>query len=1292
MKKVILGFLLCLVVNQLNGQIVAMSDDFSNPPNWAISNDAGNADDWVIGTTGSSGPFPIGTINSTTAANGFALFDSDLYCSGSQIAYLTYNSAIILDPAAASVTVEFEQFYRKFTDQVFVEVSTDGVIWNLFEVNAALLQNDFTANPELTSVDITSVAAGQNSIFIRFSFISDFAINGGDGCDYSWMVDDVQVYYVMASADFTVDSNTGCIGSDFNFTDASFGTIADWQWDFGTDANPATFFGQFPPAVSYSSAGLKTITLTINGGADTEIKTDFIEVFDLPTVDNDPAVENQQLCAGNMTNAIDLFGAGGAGYDYSWSYTTVPAGEDIGLPSPGTGDIPSFMAVNNAGVQIVATFTITPFDDNCSGAPVDITITVDPADDPGFGYAETVFCEGSANEPLGFATTPGGSFSSTTPGFVDAVTGELNISAFTVGTYDVTYTTAGACPSSSTLNIEIITTPTVDNPGNFTFCDNVMTTDIIFNGTATTFNWTSDNTSFGLAASGTGDILSFMPTATGVSQTANIEVIPSAGSCPGVAEMFTITVEPGDDATFAYSQASYCTADPNPTPTVTGTAGGTFSSVPAGLVLDPNTGEIDLIASTAGTYDITYTTSSATCPASSTVQVSVGSGPSTDPVADQVFCEGTTSTDIIFTGSPGSSFSWTNDNTTIGLPASGTGDISAFMPTNGTLNPVVANIEVTATIGSCTSLPVTFTITVNPAEDASFSLSVSSICSNDLANAPVTTITGTPGGMFTSVPAGLTIDPATGTIDVITSTPGAYTITYTTSGACQGTSSLNFELIETPVVDPRSDITVCSGEMVPDIILNDLSAFPVDWTNDNTNTGITNSSGTGDIPAFVANNPVAGGPDIVSEIAMTAENNGCVSDTVRFNFTVNSIPSVSAGNDRSICEGTPITMSGIGSAQSFTWDNGITDGVAFTPSTGTYIYTVTGTTNGCSAQDQVTVTVNPTPVVVAGVDRIVCMGSETILTASGAPTLSWNNGVLNNVPFIPVVSGDYIVTGVSANGCSSTDTLILTIEELPVPSFMSDQNMGCVPTTVIFNSSPTTNVCVYSFSDGTIENGCDNVAHTFTSTGVYDVTLTQVSINGCIGSTTVPGMIVINPDPSASFAASREVVDMIDPGTLFENRSAGAVSYEWDFGDNSGISTDEDPNHTFPGVFAADYTVRLIATTEFGCKDTAFMVIRVEEAIIYYVSNSFTPNGDEHNNKFAPLLYSGFDPQDYNLKIFNRFGELVFESNDPGEGWDGDYGAGRGIAPAGTYAYKLQFNTSDKDEKKVIVGHVNLIR
>ena len=171
---------------------IAFHSDFSNPADWSIYNDAaGSNDDWVIGTTAPAGSFALGPIASTTAANGFALFDSDLYCSGDQSAYLqTANS---FDCSSFSgVIVRFEQFYRKYTDETFVEVSTDGSTWTKFEVNEGLSTNASTANPAAGFVNISSVAANEPTVWIRFYFLSGVA-NSGDGCDFAWMIDDVIV-------------------------------------------------------------------------------------------------------------------------------------------------------------------------------------------------------------------------------------------------------------------------------------------------------------------------------------------------------------------------------------------------------------------------------------------------------------------------------------------------------------------------------------------------------------------------------------------------------------------------------------------------------------------------------------------------------------------------------------------------------------------------------------------------------------------------------------------------------------------------------------------------------------------------------------------------------------------------------------------------------------------------------------------------------------------------------------------------------------------------------------------
>lgn len=1296
MKKILLFIFLLFIGQAVQSQITYLNETWDTPGAWSVTDEDGDGFTWDLFDLTAQGTAldaqgAIAYSESYDAFNGTGnIYFPDNYLISSAMDLSAETGTVMFDFSLGSVESTGSGFYEEF---ISVYVLNSPVLPTAADIllETPIYSQALTAGQTMfpQSFDISSFA-GQSQVYVVFRHH-----NCSD--EFYIVLDDISVYSLADNADFTVDVTSDCVnGAGFNFTDASTGVIAQWDWDFGAGATPATSTDQNPGPITYSTSGLKTITLTVNGGSDTETKVNFIEVMDVPTIDNVPGADDQVLCAGTMTNPIDLVGTdGGSGMlDFTWTYTTVPAGENIGIATSGTGDIPAFLAVNNTnpGVPVVATFTVTPTNNGCNGTPMDITITVNPADDATFSYSQATYCLSEANPTP--TSTNAGVYSALPAGlvFADAF-GTIDVASSIPNVYTITFTTSGGCPTSSNTNITIADNPMVNNPGNQTLCGNSATADVLFTGSVgAQFDWTNDNTTIGLAASGTGDILSFVAiNNSGIQQVATITVTPSAGSCTGVDEVFTITVDPADDATFSYSQATYCFTDPNPTPS-TNLAGGTFTATPAGLVFADAIGTIDIASSASGAYNIDYTTNGA-CPQTQTQVVNVGVGASTvDPIADMTFCEGVMTTDIFITGSAGATFTWTNDDTGSGLAASGSGDILAFLTTNGTLNPIVSTVTVTPDDGTCPGTPDVFTITVDPLEDATFSISATSVCSN--GTAPTINVSGTAGGTF-SAPIGLTIDPNSGVIDLATSSPGIYTITYTTpSPTCPASSSIDLEIIETPVINTISDIIACSGDVVPTIDIVSLSTFPIDWLNDNVSTGISNTSGSGDIASFLANNPTPGGPDEISIIKLFSTNNACVSDTVMFNVIVKSVPTVSGGADRTICEGTAITMTGVGSATSYTWDNNITNGVPFTPAAGSYLYTVTGTTNGCSTLDQVNVIVNPKPIVVAGVDVVVCVGSEVVLTASGATTLSWNNGVSNNVPFVPTISGDYIVTGVTPDGCTDKDTLVLTLEDLPIPSFTSNVITGCIPTTVIFNSSATTNACVYSFSDGTIDNSglCFNVSHTFTNSGAYDVTLTQISMNGCIGSTTVSAMIVINPDPVSSFTADRQFVDMVNPGTRFENLSTGALTYEWIFGDNSPVDTDFEPIHNFPADAPGDYLVSLISISDFGCRDTSFMTVTVEESTIFYIPNSFTPNGDELNNQFNPLMFSGFDPQDYNIKIFGRDGEIIFESNDVSYGWDGDFGAGKGLAPSGTYVFKLQFNTPTKDEKKVIVGHVNLIR
>ncbi|HRH38344.1 MAG TPA: T9SS type A sorting domain-containing protein, partial [Flavobacteriales bacterium] len=170
------------------------SDDFSVPANWTPSTLAGfDAQNWVVGNTAPAGSFAIPAITSTSAANGWALYDSDLFCGGNQQAVIATANPINMTGYPGAV-LQFEQFFRKYVGQCFVDVSVNNTDWTEFEVNADMAVNTNTPNSDIVALDVSSAVANQPAVWLRFRYWSTTADHGPNGgCDYAWMVDDVQL-------------------------------------------------------------------------------------------------------------------------------------------------------------------------------------------------------------------------------------------------------------------------------------------------------------------------------------------------------------------------------------------------------------------------------------------------------------------------------------------------------------------------------------------------------------------------------------------------------------------------------------------------------------------------------------------------------------------------------------------------------------------------------------------------------------------------------------------------------------------------------------------------------------------------------------------------------------------------------------------------------------------------------------------------------------------------------------------------------------------------------------------
>lgn len=183
----------------------------------------------------------------------------------------------------------------------------------------------------------------------------------------------------------------------------------------------------------------------------------------------------------------------------------------------------------------------------------------------------------------------------------------------------------------------------------------------------------------------------------------------------------------------------------------------------------------------------------------------------------------------------------------------------------------------------------------------------------------------------------------------------------------------------------------------------------------------------------------------------------------------------------------------------------------------------------------------------------------------------------------------------------------------------------------------------------------------------------------------------VTPFPEAGFKPTPNRLLSYQAVTTMVNETTGAVSYEWDMGDGTEGVVGENPTHTYPFEHGGYYEVELLATSAFGCVDTAYGYVEVEGVNIYYIPNTFTPDGDSFNDVFLPVFSANLDILDYHLLIFNRWGEVMFESSNVEVGWDGTYGS-RGLVDEGVYGWRIDFGDLTSDKKHSVSGHVTVLR
>ncbi|MCX6191129.1 MAG: gliding motility-associated C-terminal domain-containing protein, partial [Flavobacteriia bacterium] len=516
-------------------------------------------------------------------------------------------------------------------------------------------------------------------------------------------------------------------------------------------------------------------------------------------------------------------------------------------------------------------------------------------------------------------------------------------------------------------------------------------------------------------------------------------------------------------------------------------------------------------------------------------------------------------------------------------------------------------------------------------------------------------------------------------VNVSIATAGTYTVVVTAANGCVDSSTVIVTVAPTPLITIL-DTAICSGQSVT------LSPtyFPggaggtIIWSTAQSTPTITVS------------------PATTTTYNILYNYNGCpaTEDVV---VTVNQTPVVTV-NNTTICLGDNAQLTATPNAPggSYLWTQGgeTTSSISTSPASSTN-YNVVYTLAGCSSAPATgAVTVNPIPTVIVN-SITICQGDVDSLTATPnipGGTYLWAQGgqTTSTITVNPQINSNYSVV-YTLNGCVSTSAQgTVAVNPLPAAIFIADTLSGCAPLSVQFNADTTNQLATYQWSSSNGASGIGDQANlTFSNTGCYDITLTA-TMNGCVNSTTSNGYICVQENPTANFSSSINDFTQPNESVTFINTSIGASGYIWNFGDGS-LGNVTNPIHLYSGTNNG-FTVTLIAITSMGCMDSTSMTIGYEETASFYIPNTFTPDGDKFNQTFKPIFSSGIDYQNYTMLIFNRWGEIVFETHDVAIGWDGSYGTEGLDAQPGVYTYQITVKIPETDERKIIAGHVNLLR
>lgn len=364
--------------------------------------------------------------------------------------------------------------------------------------------------------------------------------------------------------------------------------------------------------------------------------------------------------------------------------------------------------------------------------------------------------------------------------------------------------------------------------------------------------------------------------------------------------------------------------------------------------------------------------------------------------------------------------------------------------------------------------------------------------------------------------------------------------------------------------------------------------------------------------------------------------------------------------------------------------------------------------NGCTDTISQSVSVYPTPQITLLVDPV-CLNDVSSfqsfieLEVGSVTGVEWNFGDASNVSTLENPVHQYSADGTftatmsasSSLGCVGTAEIGAQVYPLPEVDFILVEDTYCSgdELEMIDMSSvaaPSQNAQWNWYLDENFISASQNATSEFNAPGLYDVRLEVTTNHGCSSDSTMPSALQIYPTPEAGFVLKKDEVLMYSPVVHVESdASADVMQWEYDFGDGTAVETFAEGNHTYEAW--DDYTITQTVYNVFGCSASIQKNVSVLASLQVNIPNAFTPDGNGHNDFFKPVLY-GADVLQYSFIIFDRWGKVVYETEDPEGCWNGQMNNDGVKVQDGVYNWRLKIRSSDDPILRVQQGNVTLIR